>query len=725
MTKEKIAILGSGVASMTTACYLTEQKNWQDKYDITVYQLGWRLGGKGASGRNPEYGQRIEEHGLHVWFGAYVNSFKTIEAVYNELDRPADMPLATWQEAFKPHDFIVLMEKIKDEWQSWGIDFPEVKGNPADGTLELTFWEVVTKTIAWLKKFLQGLLHHSKELNCKTDLQEHEDGDKSWWQHLIDNVKSDVNDFTHDVRSAIDLFEEFASGLVDTLDDADDKHYAVLGHWLDTLKKWLTKEFDHLLDDHPDIRHFYVGVDLAITVLKGLLADKVYIRGFGYLNQWDLMDWLAMHGANEKYTVKSAPIRGFYDLAFAYENGDFNKPNFEAGVSLLAILRVALCYHGGFMYKMQAGMGDTIFSPIYELLKRRGVKFEYFHKVDQLLTDGEQITEIKITKQVELKGDEYDPFVIVKDLPCWPSIPNYDQINDEQATLLKVHGINLESFWTDWPEIYQKHFNKSLPKLDLKLGEDFDKVVFGISVGSLPHLCADLLAIDEPLKTASDNIGAVATQAYQVWTDVPFEGLGWTDLPPSGQEPILSAFGDPFDTWAAMNQLLIREDWQGDLDPKNVAYFCSAQGVSHYPPKTDHEFPKITKKEAKENAIAQLETRIYNLWPDIATPDSFDWSVLTDPKEQEGVERFNSQFWRSNVDPSERYVLSLTGTSKYRLETDGTIFSNLLITGDWINTGVNAGCVEAAVMAGMETSRAICGHPKCINGENGFAPFQK
>ena len=29
-----------------------EQPGWQDRYEITVYQMGWRLGGKGASGRN-------------------------------------------------------------------------------------------------------------------------------------------------------------------------------------------------------------------------------------------------------------------------------------------------------------------------------------------------------------------------------------------------------------------------------------------------------------------------------------------------------------------------------------------------------------------------------------------------------------------------------------------------------------------------------------------------
>src|SRR4051794_23164838 len=64
---EKIVILGGGMGSLGTAFELTSQPGWQERYDITIYQLGWRLGGKGASGRSDE--GRIEEHGLHIWFG--------------------------------------------------------------------------------------------------------------------------------------------------------------------------------------------------------------------------------------------------------------------------------------------------------------------------------------------------------------------------------------------------------------------------------------------------------------------------------------------------------------------------------------------------------------------------------------------------------------------------------------------------------------------------------
>ena len=49
--REKLVILGGGAAAMTAAFELS-RPGWQERFEsITVYQVGWRLGGKGASGR--------------------------------------------------------------------------------------------------------------------------------------------------------------------------------------------------------------------------------------------------------------------------------------------------------------------------------------------------------------------------------------------------------------------------------------------------------------------------------------------------------------------------------------------------------------------------------------------------------------------------------------------------------------------------------------------------
>jgi predicted NAD/FAD-dependent oxidoreductase len=69
--------------------------------------------------------------------------------------------------------------------------------------------------------------------------------------------------------------------------------------------------------------------------------------------------------------------------------------------------------------------------------------------------------------------------------------------------------------------------------------------------------------------------------------------------------------------------------------------------------------------------------------------------------------RFNSQHWTANVEPSEQYVLSLPGTQKYRISPLDDTYDNLAIAGDWTMCGLDAGCVEAAVISGMLAAHAI------------------
>jgi uncharacterized protein with NAD-binding domain and iron-sulfur cluster len=84
------------------------------------------------------------------------------------------------------------------------------------------------------------------------------------------------------------------------------------------------------------------------------------------------------------------------------------------------------------------------------------------------------------------------------------------------------------------------------------------------------------------------------------------------------------------------------------------------------------------------------------------------------------VARFDRQYWRANVDPSERYVLSVSGSSRYRPASDGSGYANLYLAGDWLRTGLDSGCVEAAVMGGMQASRALSGYPESIAGDSDF-----
>jgi len=78
---------------------------------------------------------------------------------------------------------------------------------------------------------------------------------------------------------------------------------------------------------------------------------------------------------------------------------------------------------------------------------------------------------------------------------------------------------------------------------------------------------------------------------------------------------------------------------------------------------------------------------------------------------KDGEDRFDSQFWTANVNPSDRYVLSLPGTPKYRISPLDNTYDNLTIAGDWTACGLDTGCVESAVISGRLAAHAISGYP--------------
>jgi len=100
------------MAGLAAAWALTDPESASDVESVTVYQRGWRLGGKGASSRGAS--GRIEEHGLHVWLGYYDNAFRLMRQVYEQLDRPATAPgcpISSWRDAFLPAGRVGVAEE--------------------------------------------------------------------------------------------------------------------------------------------------------------------------------------------------------------------------------------------------------------------------------------------------------------------------------------------------------------------------------------------------------------------------------------------------------------------------------------------------------------------------------------------------------------------------------------------------------------------------------------
>ena len=306
--------------------------------------------------------------------------------------------------------------------------------------------------------------------------------------------------------------------------------------------------------------------------------------------------------------IDSPLVRGFYDLSFAYEDGDQDRPRFPAGLALHLALRMFLDYKGALFWKMRAGMGDVVFAPLYQALRRRGVRFRFFHRLDNLhLSDDRRTVEAATFGREDVAADEYAPLVRIRGLPVFPTRP--DSLRPDAASVR------------------------------LEAGRDYDALVLAVSLGMLPYTCTELIESDERWRSMVDRVGTVATQAFQVWMSADERALGW-DQPAA----TVTGCGEPFETFASMSHTLPLEDWPEDERPLTAAYFCGALAESEIA-------GGPAPSERVQAAAAQfLERRGPALWP-----------AAADANGDLRAELVHAQYWRANVDPSDRYVQSLPG----------------------------------------------------------------
>lgn len=675
----RIAILGGGVGSMTAAYWLTNPgpDGTVPDHDITVYQMGWRLGGKGASGRNAAAGQRIEEHGLHIWMGFYANAFRMMRAVYGELNRPAGMPLATWKDAFKPQTVISMMEKGPNgEWlpNEWVVATPMKPGEPGDQTGFGQPCDYHHNLLDWVKArveaFLEGREHHDQHDHPET--------------HIL-HLKA-LHAALHGAIAHAGLPHERGQ----KEGPPREHHHLLLRVAVETVQKLIGAGF-LLPGKCIQFDRVLMLADVAVATLLGMIRD---LCG----KPWDAIDdeewraWLTKNGMHEQ-TSWSSIIRAMYDIVFAYRDGDATDPSkadLAAGTTTCAMMRIYFDYYESIFLKMQAGMGDTIFAPIYEVLKKRGVKFRYFHRLREVVPsdDGTRIDALRIGVQANVKGN-YEPLVNVRNLPSWPSEPLWDQLVDGEK--LRAERVDFEAYESP-----------IVGELELTRGTDFDHVVFGLSVGAVPHVCKRLLEQKEPWRRMVEKVKVVRTQAAQLWFNRNVADLGWTSALNGrcfGERAVFGTFVEPMDTWADMSQLLPLEDWSVPVN--NVAYFCG--------PMRDAD--PVSTNLPRELMRDLLENDMYLAWVYAAKPGSFryDWLCVNDPRpDLTDEERFRAQYFRVNTQPTELYVLSVAGSTKHRLDPANNGYANLLLAGDWVYNGFAIGCVESAVLGAMKGVQRFC-----------------
>ncbi|GAA4416146.1 NAD(P)-binding protein [Nibrella viscosa] len=732
--KTKVAVLGGGMGAMSAVYELLKADQFAGNYDITIYQMGWRIGGKGASGRekvknsvNPsENNQRILEHGLHAWFGWYSNAFNQFKDCYTHLDWGPEHRFNTWDKAFTPEDDVVVMENIGNNWKGVPITVPAIPGEPGGHEELLTLAEYQQLLAQKLEEFF---FHHPiGQKNADTSIDKNTL--ETFWETLKDGVdwlKEKTLHFTAGViiRTINRLILENSSSFYQPDHPVKPQIIALI----DSFANWLYTKFSEAMANDWETKKFFTLLDVGLAVTKGLIKDHVVHKGLNSINNVDFKEWLKRHGATD-VTLNSFWVRTVYDSCFAYRKGIKEYPDLEAGVALRICFGIAFGSKGHWLWKMNAGMGDTIFSPYYTVLKKLGVRFEFFHKVKALTLSADKgsVSEIILERQAivkpEYEPEGYQPTFNVGGVDCWPAAPLYDQLVEGEAMQqLAAAGknVSLESFWSEWPGCADESKRNVVLK---KRGEegtgDFDLIILNIPIAAHIHICPELIQQNPHWLDSIVNVNTNQTFSTQLWLTKTCEQLGW-----KFKSSIMTAFWEPVDTFADMSHLLQAENWNLETGPKQITYLVGPfpeQPV--IPPAGQHTFPDYMNAVVKDVSLDYLEKYIKWIFPGSEQGGQFAWTDLLDFGKGVGPERFNAQYWRVNVDPWERYTLSTKGSSAYRMRVDESGYSNLFFTGDWTDNGVNAGCIEACVVSGIRCATAITGTDIPVIGDNGLFQMQ-
>lgn len=678
------------------AAWRLSQPGWQDRFDkITVYQRGWRLGGKGASSRGVN--GRIEEHGLHIWLGYYENSFRVVRQIYDELDRavtaPAS-PIKEWTDAFQPVTDVGFEDFDGTHWKHWVATFRPRDGLPGEPDAPsgpMTVAEFVMRSLRLIADFYSSIGENLPPGGLELSTSPRPRSASSRW--------------TVAVGLAIPSLVAGATQIVSMIRN-EQRAAASEYPWLESLRAIVDRLHSTLRDmsrQDDRTRRLWSLLDLVMTTTRGILADALLFdpRGFDAINEEDYRDWIRRHGASDE-TLESALVRGMYDLTFANQHGDAALPRFGAGTGLFLSGKLFFDYRGSIFWKMNAGMGDVLFAPMYQALRERGVDFEFFSRIDALRldSDGRAIGSIEVGRQANLGAGSYEPLVDFDGLACFPDRPLEEQAGTSDDSL--------ESFWSessDWStEVLER-------------GRDFDDVILAIPVGMHRYICADLLDSSPEWKAMVERVGTTATKAFQIWLNENLTGVS------SDRNVTMTGYVDPWDTWSSMDHLLPRECWPADDHPVSLIYFCDTLKTQSQPDATDPGYPKRLAEEVRGMAIRYMSGELVDIWPAARDADTggFRWETLVGGGDAEGAARFDSQYWTANVDPSDRYVLSLPGSDSFRLRPDSSGFDNLYLAGDWTDSGLNAGCVEAATISGLQAANAILGVERW-NDIKGFYP---
>ncbi len=748
--KTRVLIVGGGPSGLATAWELAHGPCKED-LDVSVYTLGWRLGGKGATGRGPN--GRIQEHGIHGFAGFYVNSTAMLRQSYLDLYpksahstetgpvhnlathvdtisnssdvanghtgnnghntengqnglsaeiAPGAAPRSI-EEALLPEDYSVDFLYNEGKPYSRPLWAPHNDAKPWDGGLTLTTEEAIQSIISLTSiAILQRPIPFG---TTRWRAVQRVAAAGAWLSRQV--VVRRLTRLGNDIRDAQDW-------MVESL-----------------LSKVLAKALRWKMRGRGAPKSQFANIDYMVALIRGLsrsgILDRDHPTDVDALDHLDYKTWLRDCGISEATLKTGLPnVPAF--ICFQFPDGDATlDPSMSAAAYVGWMVRFALVNGASYSF-FRSGTGESVIAPLFRSAQQSGVRFEFFHKLVNVIpsADGSTIDRVVFRRQARLRPglEHYEPMTLIDGVSyeVWPAGPLLDQLHPDDAAGIAAGNIDLESYWTPWA---------GFEDVVLERGRDFDQIVLAVPPTAFPYVCPDLLARSATL-TRAVELESCATVGVQLWLDKTLPELGITEKLPRGERMIGASFVDPFNVIGDFSDLLDHEGWKHsalkeaqsrNAGPKTLLYLCGPIADRSDPLDhdfADHQFPETAYEQALAITAQYLATAA--LWlpraPGDRVSDNLGLDVgalfVNDPTAV-GLDRLGAQYLKVNIDPSERYVLSLPGSVTKRPKAWECEARNLTLAGDWIYTGINIGSFEGAVTSGRLAAHSLTGYPALPN----------
>lgn len=719
--KEKVVILGGGPSALAAAYYLGRQT---DRYEVELYTLGWRLGGKCAAGRNPQADDRIEEHGLHAFVGFYENGFRTMREVWRDAGlqlevgcEPYDYEAGEGPVAggFLGCDDVGVFQKYEGAWRYFAT--PQVFNGKIPGQIpeggedpSPNLGHVVAGALRRVAHDTEVILRHGKVEEDRFEAEK----SPAPWRRIVSEVRDFVDIEARELYGALEALvayvEDLAVAAIAHEIESGSLLFRGIAALLELIRGALRRVLGDWMKDEPEVYFVWQGLDILLTTLIGVIAAKTV--HFDDLDGQDMRQWLLANGMDPR-NRNAAALTQVYETLFAHGHSA-HPDELAAGVGLRWFVLVSFLYHGYPAYFFKYSCPQTMVTPYYLALQRFGVKVHFFHEVLDLDIEGagddRRLAGVKMRVQATTKdGRLYDPFLRVPgnppSLPSWPTTPKFDTL--VQGEELEERGVDLESPWSGWKGVDEKI---------LEPGRDFDHCILGIPVSVFPAIAKQLTNTTSPSHAEQwtdmvEGMRVIRTVSAQLWFREPMKHLT------SNPYGMLTSYALPEPSMGDFTHLLKWEPWAEQArGPKSVTYhtgslvpITAAEGY----PEVGPSYPAEENGRWAKMFGDWLAEHYAGMYDGVASYAEL-LATLATQTDARGAARLDEQYFNISVHPSDHYVLSQPGAIGLRPGQSGAYVQGLFLCGDWTRTDLNCGCVEASTQSGMLVSRVLSNEPRYI-----------